>query len=138
MHALLAELLSCGDANMADNDVNGSICHTVMLPLYGCIRTMTLQLPVTAHCNNLVQDVPSAGFSGHMCMVTNTDHHNCIASFVTMHSAGMWAPGLVGLVLGAALLLTVRDSPEAIGYPPVEAVEEKVCLVTDMVELSII
>ena len=37
----------------------------------------------------------------------------------------MWAPGLVGLVLGVTLLLTVRDSPEAIGYPPVETVEKK-------------
>lgn len=38
--------------------------------------------------------------------------------------AGMWAPGAVGLVLGVLLLLTVRDSPEAVGYLPVEAVKE--------------
>ena len=34
---------------------------------------------------------------------------------------GMWAPGAVGLVVGALLLLVVRDSPESVGYPPVEA-----------------
>lgn len=35
---------------------------------------------------------------------------------------GMWAPGAVGLAVGALLLLAVRDSPEAVGYPPVEIV----------------
>ncbi|PRW61349.1 hexose phosphate transport isoform A [Chlorella sorokiniana] len=38
---------------------------------------------------------------------------------------GMFAPGLVGIVMGLLILLGVRDSPEAIGYPPVEAREEK-------------
>ena len=37
--------------------------------------------------------------------------------------AGMWAPGLTGLVVGVLLLLAVRDSPEAVGFPPVELVE---------------
>ena len=37
--------------------------------------------------------------------------------------AGMWAPGLVGVVVGAILLLVVRDSPESVGFPPVEVVE---------------
>ena len=36
--------------------------------------------------------------------------------------AGMWAPGLTGLVVGIMLLLAVRDSPEAVGFPPVEVV----------------
>ena len=36
--------------------------------------------------------------------------------------AGMWAPGLTGLVVGIMLLLVVRDSPEAVGFPPVEVV----------------
>jgi len=36
--------------------------------------------------------------------------------------AGMWAPGLVGLVVGVLLLLVVRDSPESVGFPPVEVV----------------
>lgn len=36
---------------------------------------------------------------------------------------GMWAPGLIGVVVGLAVLLFVRDSPEAVGYPPVEAIE---------------
>ena len=35
----------------------------------------------------------------------------------------MWAPGLTGLVVGVVLLLVVRDSPEAVGFPPVEVVE---------------
>ncbi len=39
--------------------------------------------------------------------------------------AGMWVPGLTGLVVGAGLLLLVRDSPEAVGYPPVETVQAK-------------
>lgn len=34
---------------------------------------------------------------------------------------GMWAPGICGLVVGLLVLLAVRDSPEAIGYAPVEA-----------------
>ena len=37
----------------------------------------------------------------------------------------MWAPGLVGLVVGALLLLGVRDSPESCGFPPVEVVAVK-------------
>ena len=36
---------------------------------------------------------------------------------------GMWAPGIVGLVVGFLLLLGVRDSPEACGYPPIEEVK---------------
>ena len=38
---------------------------------------------------------------------------------------GMWAPGAVGLVVGVLLLLTVRDAPESVGWPPVEIVETK-------------
>ncbi len=34
---------------------------------------------------------------------------------------GMWAPGICGIVVGLLVLLAVRDSPEAIGYTPVEA-----------------
>ncbi len=37
---------------------------------------------------------------------------------------GMWAPGIIGVVVGLAVLLFVRDSPEAVGYPPIEAVEK--------------
>ena len=37
----------------------------------------------------------------------------------------MWAPGLVGLTVGALLLLGVRDSPESCGFPPVEVVAVK-------------
>jgi sugar phosphate permease len=41
----------------------------------------------------------------------------------------MWAPGAVGLTVGILLLLGVRDSPESVGYKPVEPVEKakKVC-----------
>ena len=38
--------------------------------------------------------------------------------------AGMWAPGLTGLVVGLILLFVVRDSPEQVGFPPVEVVEK--------------
>ena len=34
----------------------------------------------------------------------------------------MFAPGIVGVTVGLLILLTVRDSPEKIGYPPVEIV----------------
>ena len=34
----------------------------------------------------------------------------------------MWAPGITGLVVGVLLLLAVRDSPESVGFPPVEVV----------------
>lgn len=37
---------------------------------------------------------------------------------------GMFAPGLVGTVMGLLILAFVRDSPEAIGLPPVEARKE--------------
>lgn len=37
---------------------------------------------------------------------------------------GMFAPGIVGVVMGLLILAAVRDSPEAIGYPPVEARKE--------------
>lgn len=33
---------------------------------------------------------------------------------------GMWAPGIVGLVMGVLILFAVRDSPESLGFPPVE------------------
>ncbi|KAJ9513154.1 hypothetical protein QJQ45_029358 [Haematococcus lacustris] len=33
---------------------------------------------------------------------------------------GMWAPGAIGMLVGVIVLLTVRDKPEDIGYPPVE------------------
>ena len=35
----------------------------------------------------------------------------------------MWAPGIVGVVIGLLLLVVVKDSPEKIGYPPVEIVK---------------
>jgi MFS transporter, OPA family, sugar phosphate sensor protein UhpC len=33
---------------------------------------------------------------------------------------GMWAPGIIGLAVGAAVLLLCRDKPEDVGFPPVE------------------
>ena len=33
---------------------------------------------------------------------------------------GLWAPGLIGCVVGVLILLTLKDSPEAAGFPPVE------------------
>jgi sugar phosphate permease len=39
--------------------------------------------------------------------------------------AGMWAPGLVGVTIGLLLLFAVRDSPEQVGFPPVEVVAPK-------------
>jgi sugar phosphate permease len=35
---------------------------------------------------------------------------------------GMWAPGAIGLVVGALVLLLCRDKPEDVGFPPVEPV----------------
>lgn len=37
----------------------------------------------------------------------------------------MFAPGIVGVTVGLLILLTVRDSPEKIGYPPIEIVAAK-------------
>lgn len=41
---------------------------------------------------------------------------------------GMWIPGMLGLVMGVYVLLTTADSPEKLGFPPVEKpkVEEAV------------
>ncbi len=36
---------------------------------------------------------------------------------------GMWAPGAIGLVVGFIVLLACRDSPESIGYKPIEQIE---------------
>jgi sugar phosphate permease len=36
----------------------------------------------------------------------------------------MFAPGIVGLAMGLFILVAVRDSPQAIGYPPVERAKE--------------
>ncbi|KAI8474856.1 MAG: hexose-phosphate transporter, major isoform [Monoraphidium minutum] len=33
---------------------------------------------------------------------------------------GMWAPGIIGLVVGVFVLLACRDKPEDVGFPPVE------------------
>ncbi|KAG1676380.1 hypothetical protein FOA52_001175 [Chlamydomonas sp. UWO 241] len=38
---------------------------------------------------------------------------------------GMWAPGIIGLAVGVFVLLTCKDRPEDIGYPPVEPIEAK-------------
>lgn len=37
----------------------------------------------------------------------------------------MFAPGIVGVVMGLLILVGVRDSPESAGYLPVEVVKEK-------------
>lgn len=53
-------------------------------------------------------------------------HDACTTSIVnTILFAGMWAPGIVGVVIGVLLLVVVKDRPEDIGYPPVEIVKEK-------------
>eukprot|EP01026_Neomeris_dumetosa_P058917 TRINITY_DN5499_c0_g1_i5.p1 TRINITY_DN5499_c0_g1~~TRINITY_DN5499_c0_g1_i5.p1 ORF type:complete len:538 (+),score=63.90 TRINITY_DN5499_c0_g1_i5:62-1675(+) len=38
---------------------------------------------------------------------------------------GMYAPGIIGLVMGSIILLSIRDSPAAVGYKPVEAPKAK-------------
>ena len=35
-------------------------------------------------------------------------------------SWGMWVPGIIGVVLGVVILLGLKESPEAAGFPPVE------------------
>lgn len=32
----------------------------------------------------------------------------------------MYAPGVVGIAVGLLILLIMKDSPESIGYPPIE------------------
>jgi len=32
----------------------------------------------------------------------------------------MYAPGIVGIAVGLLILLVMKDSPESIGYPPIE------------------
>ena len=32
----------------------------------------------------------------------------------------MYAPGIVGIAVGLLILLIMKDSPESIGYPPIE------------------
>ena len=33
----------------------------------------------------------------------------------------MYAPGVVGIAVGLLILLIMKDSPESLGYPPIEA-----------------
>ena len=37
---------------------------------------------------------------------------------------GMWAPGAIGLVMGVLVLFLCKDSPESMGYPPIESIEK--------------
>ena len=32
----------------------------------------------------------------------------------------MYAPGIVGIAVGLLILLIMKDSPESLGYPPIE------------------
>ena len=32
----------------------------------------------------------------------------------------MYAPGVVGIAVGVLILLIMKDSPESLGYPPIE------------------
>lgn len=32
----------------------------------------------------------------------------------------MYAPGVVGIVVGLLILIIMKDSPESVGYPPIE------------------
>ena len=41
---------------------------------------------------------------------------------------GMWAPGIIGTVVGLVLVLGIKDKPESAGYPPVEEEEESAAL----------
>ena len=36
-------------------------------------------------------------------------------------SWGMWVPGMIGVAFGSVILLGMRETPEAAGFPPVEA-----------------
>ena len=36
----------------------------------------------------------------------------------------MWAPGAIGLTVGVLVLFLCKDSPESIGYPPIESIEK--------------
>lgn len=38
---------------------------------------------------------------------------------------GMYAPGIVGIILGIILLGVTKDSPESAGFPPVEETAAK-------------
>jgi sugar phosphate permease len=44
---------------------------------------------------------------------------------------GMWAPGVIGLVVGCVLILGVKESPVSAGYSPVEEEEEAVATKED-------
>lgn len=49
-----------------------------------------------------------------------------IVGYVANHYGwqwGMWAPGAFGLLMGAAVLFALKDSPEQLGFPPVEPVK---------------
>ena len=36
---------------------------------------------------------------------------------------GLWAPGTIGVIMGLLILIGVKDSPESVGFDPVEAKE---------------
>ena len=37
----------------------------------------------------------------------------------------MWAPGIIGLVVGTIVLIGCKDKPEDLGFPPVEPATQK-------------
>ena len=44
---------------------------------------------------------------------------------------GLWAPGTIGLIMGMVILLGVKDSPESVGFDPVETNDMKEAAVDD-------
>ena len=44
----------------------------------------------------------------------------CCARCAALCCAGMFAPGIIGFVVGAFILLAVKDTPQSAGYLPVE------------------
>ena len=78
------------------------------LPEHGLEAVCTARANHCFHCESVVRK----RFNVHETMLSSC-------------AAGMWVPGAAGLVVGALLLLLVRDSPEAVGYPPVETVQAK-------------
>ena len=94
--------------HMLPNVTANSLELLLCLPKHGLEANCTARANHSLHCESVVRE-----------------RFNVHSTLLFSCAAGMWVPGATGLVVGALLLLLVRDSPEAVGYPPVETVQAK-------------
>ena len=73
-------------------------------------------------CSDFPLGSSSALLSRHLlCAPMRVDPNHC----AMCDRWGLWAPGAIGLVVGALILFTITDDPESAGFEPVESAPVK-------------